>query len=178
MNKRAFLEGFFTASTVAFGGHFMWRRLNGQGSLELSDSNSPALPQSGEAAPKGFAFTPMQVEEVAPLAGIPTPAPVAGLPMPTLATEDLSGQPSLPVSAGIEIASLSDDEVDAYLPLDSKEDVIKNLEEIIMRIYKVLNIDHATSKRTMFLSTSSIIRGDSSTSKSINIDLSFSADRM
>jgi hypothetical protein len=28
LNKRVLLEGFFTASTLTLGGHFMWQRVN------------------------------------------------------------------------------------------------------------------------------------------------------
>ena len=115
MNKRAFLEGFFTASTVAFGGHFMWRRLNGEESLLLSDAESPVLPQTGEAAPKGFAFTPVEIESLLPQKGIPAPAPVAELRMPVLATKNLAENESHSSYSGFEISSLSDDQVDAYL---------------------------------------------------------------
>tara|TARA_A100001011_G_scaffold38206_1_gene36129 strand:- start:204 stop:1328 length:1125 start_codon:yes stop_codon:yes gene_type:complete len=114
LNKRAFLEGFFTASTVVFGGHFMWRRLNGEGSLLLSDAESPVLPQTGEAAPKGFAFSPVEIKSLLPQEGIPAPAPVADLRMPVLASENLTESDSLGDS-GFEITALPDDLVNAYL---------------------------------------------------------------
>lgn len=90
MNKRAFLEGFFTASSVVFGSHFIWRRLNGEASLLLSDAESPVLPQTGEAAPKGFAFSPVEIKSLLPQEGIPAPAPVADLRMPVLASENFT----------------------------------------------------------------------------------------
>ena len=68
----------------------MWRRLNGEGSLLLSDAESPVLPQTGEAAPKGFAFSPVEIKSLLPQEGIPAPAPVADLRMPVLASENLT----------------------------------------------------------------------------------------
>ncbi|MDA1370081.1 MAG: M15 family metallopeptidase [Proteobacteria bacterium] len=81
MNKRAFLEGFFTASTVAFGGHFMWQRIGQQDPLILNQA-TPRRPQlmdtkSGITRVGGFKFTPIEIQSAQPTRGIPTPAPVA-----------------------------------------------------------------------------------------------------
>ncbi|MCG8413363.1 MAG: M15 family metallopeptidase [Pseudomonadales bacterium] len=111
MNKRAFLEGFFTASAVAFGGHFMWRRLQTTDSLIVAENPGPVLPQTGEAPPASFQFTPIEIEQTQPAAGIPSP-------VPTLAANDLQATPvgsSATTPEGIRINSLSDRQVDAYL---------------------------------------------------------------
>ncbi len=80
MNKRAFLEGFMTASTMAFGGLFMWQKLN-QSELLVSSTiepNNPSPIQPPKVNPKeAFKFTAIDVELAAPEKGIPTPAPVA-----------------------------------------------------------------------------------------------------
>lgn len=93
----------------------MWRRLNGELPLLLSNAQNPALPQTGETAPKGFAFAPVELKDLLPQEGIPTPAPVAELRMPVLASESLAENESHSGASGFEIAALSDDEVDAYL---------------------------------------------------------------
>ena len=106
MNKRAFLEGFLAASTVAFGGQYMWRRLSAQ-SLLLTGKSSPLAalntspeqqalqpPPPGNEA--GFEFTKLEVESVVPAQGFPLPA--------TATSPDQAA-----------MASLTDDEVAAYL---------------------------------------------------------------
>jgi hypothetical protein len=100
VNKRAFLEGFFTASTVAFGGHFMWRRINQPNPLivarQLTEPLSPlAIQASGEGA--GFNFVPIEIESTRPATGIPIPAPV------------------LKASDAFEVDRLSDQDVEGYL---------------------------------------------------------------
>ena len=121
MNKRAFLEGFFTASAVAFGGHFMWRRLQSADSLLVrqnpvsssvtapisTSADAPLIPQTGNKAPPGFQFTPIEIADIQPEKGIPIPAP-------TLPVDDSRSQDSQN-STGIEIAELSDEQVAAYL---------------------------------------------------------------
>lgn len=100
MNKRAFLEGFFTASTVAFGGHFMWQRINQQEPL-LADSSTGRSgvdnPKSTRNPVESFRFTPIEIESTQPQRGLPRPAP------------------TLDTDPRIEIAELSDHQVDAYL---------------------------------------------------------------
>ncbi|MEX2131308.1 MAG: M15 family metallopeptidase [Pseudohongiellaceae bacterium] len=56
MNKRAFLEGFFAASTMLFGGNFIWQRIAG--------------PQ-----PRGFHFTPVEIATSTGVQPLPAPAP-------------------------------------------------------------------------------------------------------
>lgn len=115
MNKRAFLEGFLTASTVAFGGHFMWRRLSQQRPLLLSrplsgqSANAPTPVDQGPAvaaelsqpAPPGgetgFEFTAIDIEASLPKEGIPKPAP------------------AVEISNGFDVSQLNDDQVETYL---------------------------------------------------------------
>lgn len=112
MNKRAFLEGFFTATTVAFGGHFMWRRINRPHSLLLSgpaNKPSPVPVTSADlgAAPlpprqePGFEFTPLDIASTRPAEGIPVPAP---------AVQALPG-----ADQNFDISLLDNEEVDQYL---------------------------------------------------------------
>lgn len=104
MNKRAFLEGFLTASTVAFGGHFMWRRLNpARPALVTAPPAAEAsviAEQAGPLPPRlepGFEFTPLEIQSVQPKEGLPKPAP------------------AISASHGVDVASLSEAEVDSYL---------------------------------------------------------------
>lgn len=113
MIKRAFLEGFLTASTVAFGGHFMWRRLSQQRSLLLSQPlAAKATPAPMEAAPlsaidnsqpapprgeTGFEFSAVEIEASLPQKGIPRPAP------------------AIDASKGFDVSQLNDEQVDSYL---------------------------------------------------------------
>ena len=97
-----------TASTVAFGGQYMWRRLDENAGLTLATkpapsphSNAPLSPQQTQVAPPGnehgFEFTKLEIESVAPRRGIPKP-------VPTLADPN-----------SVNLAHLNDDEVAAYL---------------------------------------------------------------
>ena len=97
MNKRAFLEGFFTASTVAFGGQFMWKRVSQQSSLITTPR--PTVAQQ-TATPATYELTPIEFEATQPAQGLPAPAPVAEL----ASSKD-----------SIEIESFSDQQVDSYL---------------------------------------------------------------
>ena len=103
MNKRAFLEGFFAASTVLFGGNFMWRRLAGPlPTLATTSIATPADPVPGNpewrsGTPQGFSFTPIEVAESAGSQPLPAPAPV------------------IQVQSGFDIKSLTDEEVSRYL---------------------------------------------------------------
>lgn len=104
MDKRAFLEGFFTASTVAFGGHFMWRRLNQQTPLLAS---APVVDPRKISASAGedkaaFEFTPIELESVKPAEGLPTPAPTIEAKMD-------------PASSTLAVAELDDAQVESYL---------------------------------------------------------------
>lgn len=78
MNKRAFLEGFFTASTVAFGGHYMWQRLNAQSPLLTGAPgvDPGKINATAGESPESFQFTPIELESVLPKEGLPVPAPV------------------------------------------------------------------------------------------------------
>lgn len=82
MNKRAFLEGFMTASTVAFGGLFMWQKLN-QSEILIASSKDSANPSSAPLPkakqPESFKFTPIDIQQASPKSGIPTPVPTAEL---------------------------------------------------------------------------------------------------
>lgn len=83
MDKRSFLEGFFTASTVAFGGHFMWQRINPAAPIVSNRQAGGALPSSATRPPDAsdnFNFTPLEVRSTQPELGIPVPAPVASAP--------------------------------------------------------------------------------------------------
>lgn len=108
MNKRAFLEGFLTASTVAFGGQYMWRRLHENPGLALAGKAAPSpmgiaplAPQQEQLAPPGrehgFEFTKLEIESVTPSEGIPNPVP------------------TLPDANSVSLAHLNDDEVATYL---------------------------------------------------------------
>lgn len=111
MNKRAFLEGFLTASTVAFGGHFMWQRLNKPRSLLLqgADAGSQASQQAATVAstetvqpapPRaetGFEFTAVDIQASLPSEGLPRPAP------------------AIEVKNSIDVSKLDDEQVAAYL---------------------------------------------------------------
>lgn len=109
MNKRAFLEGFFTASTVAFGGLYMWRRLQPQQALllsrngqapspsPLSPSSSPEVEPLPPAAETGFQFTEMDIRGTQPAEGLPRPAP------------------AIDAAQAISLDQLDDAEIDSYL---------------------------------------------------------------
>ena len=100
MNKRAFLEGFFTASTVAFGGNYMWQRINQQDPLlAIASSRDTGVDVANltRNPAESFHFTPIEIESTQPRLGIPTPAP-------TLNTDPR-----------IEISQLTDPQVDTYL---------------------------------------------------------------
>lgn len=97
MNKRAFLEGFFTASTAAFGGNFMWQRINQQSPLL---ARVDTIPKSAAPVPhpsESFRFTPIEIESSKPVQGLPKPVP------------------TLDAKTNIETASLTDVEVGSYL---------------------------------------------------------------
>ncbi|GAB5498197.1 MAG: M15 family metallopeptidase [Pseudohongiellaceae bacterium] len=112
MNKRAFLEGFFTASTVAFGGLYMWRRLQPQQPLLLTGASqaqqtpsptplppgtTPGIEPLPPAAETGFQFTEIQIRDTQPAKGLPRPAPAID-----------------PVTA-FNLEQLDDEEIDGYL---------------------------------------------------------------
>ncbi len=109
MDKRAFLEGFFTASTVAFGGLYMWQRINRAPQLLIgndpitSQATTPLIGGDRVSAltstrgPAGFQFTPVEISSSQPAQGIPRPAP-------TLSAE-----------SDLSIATLTDEEVAVYL---------------------------------------------------------------
>lgn len=111
MDKRAFLEGFFTASTVAFGGHYMWQRLNKPPQLLTTTpsapvvsagavTQAPAAPTAtanSPAVPPGFQFTPIEIAKTKPVEGIPSPAP------------------TMESGSNLAIHELSDEEVEGYL---------------------------------------------------------------
>ena len=103
MDKRAFLEGFFTASTVAFGGHFMWQRINQQTPLLASAPvvdphiTTSSVSESREA----FQFTPIELESVQPTEGVPKPAPTI--------------EPQQDLDGPFQVAALDDEQVESYL---------------------------------------------------------------
>lgn len=109
MDRRAFLEGFLTASTVAFGGHFMWQRLN-------------AAPS---AAPSLVRLEPGQRHSVTAGSGtirsiIPEDPMTAAAHSPQYQLQDLSEvlplpAPAISVDRGDEIVQLSDAQVESYL---------------------------------------------------------------
>ncbi|MFT6400954.1 MAG: hypothetical protein ACJA2D_000260 [Pseudohongiellaceae bacterium] len=80
LNKRAFLEGFFSASTVAFGGLFMWQRINQQPQLIVGPAPAGKLiaanPLAQESIPEAFKFTAVELESAQPEGGLPAAAPV------------------------------------------------------------------------------------------------------
>ncbi|MFK7864050.1 MAG: M15 family metallopeptidase [Pseudohongiellaceae bacterium] len=100
MNKRAFLEGFLSASTVAFGGLFMWERINNQPLILAQPSGLPNKPKSdalNKDISQSFRFTKIELEASQPSAGLPSPAP------------------SITASKSLEITELDDMEVAKYL---------------------------------------------------------------
>jgi hypothetical protein len=115
VNRRAFLEGFFAASTVLYGGHYMWRRVQhplvltppaGDSIAAVSTASSataapgtvihagPAVPPPGAGR---FEFTPIDVKLSVGGQALPVPAP----PIRT--------------DSGFDLNRLSDDEVSRYL---------------------------------------------------------------
>lgn len=101
MDKRAFLEGFLTASTVAFGGHFMWRRVNNAGPVLVSREAASAIAQANqqlipESPSERLAASP-EYELVEISKEIPIPAP------------------AIKVDNGFDIARLTDAQVESYL---------------------------------------------------------------
>jgi len=117
LDKRAFLEGFFTASTVALGGHFMWRRLQNPDSLIIASNPPPVsdtlLPQTGQPAPPGFRFTPLEIESVQPQQGLPKPAPVL---VPDSSATQETTPPAVESNQDVfNVTQLSDTQVDEYL---------------------------------------------------------------
>lgn len=103
MNKRAFLEGFFTASTVAFGGHFMWQRVNQQSPLLASSPiiDPPNTTLAAGESKTSFQFTPIELKSVQPAEGIPVPAPII----------TAEKNPNIP----FEVAELEEQQVESYL---------------------------------------------------------------
>ena len=93
-NERAFLEGFFTASAVAFGGHFMWKRVNQRDLLITPSAITAADPELPvRPAPDSFILTPIELKSTQPARGIPTPAPVMKVTNnEKIIIEDLSDQ--------------------------------------------------------------------------------------
>lgn len=120
MNKRAFLEGFFTASTAAFGGRFMWQRINQQSPLLARAQNIAKTADLTPHPSESFRFTPIEIESTKPVEGIPKPVP------------------SLDRKANIETASLSDVEVDSYLRKIRNFDAIFANDIYLDPIYKPL----------------------------------------
>jgi len=117
LDKRAFLEGFFTASTVALGGHFMWRRLQNPDSLIIASNPPPVsdtlLPQTDQSAPPGFRFTPLEIESVQPQQGLPKPAPVL---VPDSSATQETTPPAVESNQDVfNVTQLSDTQVDEYL---------------------------------------------------------------
>jgi hypothetical protein len=78
LNKRAFLEGFFSASTVAFGGLFMWQRINLQPQLIVVPGPLAKRleedPLAAESIPDGFKFTAVELQSAQPEGGLPAHA--------------------------------------------------------------------------------------------------------
>ena len=94
----------------------MWRRLQNPEPLLVSQSPAPALPQTGQKAPPGFEFTPIEVESVLPSQGIPSPIPT--LPPEQIVVESSTPAVASPAdvpSGGVSIKDMSDTQVDAYL---------------------------------------------------------------
>jgi hypothetical protein len=87
-----------TASTVAFGGLFMWQKLN-PSELVVVSSVDPLEPAPAAAASKtsGFKFTPVEIKLAAPETGIPSPVP------------------SVKVDAQFSITDLDEVQVETYL---------------------------------------------------------------
>lgn len=99
MNKRAFLEGFLSASTVAFGGLFMWERINQQQLTQSgpsTDGKPTPTPLKNDIS-NSFKFTPIQLEATQPETGLPKPAP------------------AIQANQALEIAQLDDTQVAQYL---------------------------------------------------------------
>lgn len=98
MDKRAFLEGFFTASTVAFGGLYMLQRMQRPALLLTTPAATVAAPIAASTpVPPGFQFTAIEIASAKPAQGLPLPAP------------------ELSANSDFSVASLSDAEVESYL---------------------------------------------------------------
>ncbi len=124
----------------------MWRRIQNPDSLIVTQEVGPVLPQTGQPAPSGFKFTPIEIESVQPDKGIPTPAPT--LPPEQLATNTAANDPENPAkpSDGIDIKQMTDSEVDAYLRR------IRNFDAIFASdIYLDPKYEHVLLKTTRHL---------------------------
>lgn len=103
MNKRAFLEGFFAASTVLFGGHYMWRRLSSPATSGIPLADTPTgnpftgNPEWPLPRPEKFQFTAVEVAASTGSQPLPVPAP------------------AIQINSGFDIQRLSDEEVSRYL---------------------------------------------------------------
>jgi zinc D-Ala-D-Ala carboxypeptidase len=96
VNKRAFLEGLFTASTVLFGGHYMWRRIH----LSAAPLIVTRAPAAAELLPMDigeFKFTPLEISTAVGEAPLPVPVP------------------AIKVNDAVDLQRLSDEEVGRYL---------------------------------------------------------------
>ena len=102
LNRRAFLEGFFAASTVLYGGHYMWRRLQPP-AIQLATAPvlpSPVIHPDPSLPPppsQNFQFTPIEISRS-----------VGELPLPTPV-------PAIKPDTGFDLNQLSDEEVTRYL---------------------------------------------------------------
>ena len=65
LNKRAFLERLFSASTVAYGGLFMWQRINLQPKVIIGPrplvKRLKEDPLAVESMPHGIRFTALEL---------------------------------------------------------------------------------------------------------------------
>lgn len=94
----------------------MWRRIQNPDSLLVTQETAAVLPQTGQPAPPGFEFTPIEMDSVQPEQGIPNPAPTLPAEQLVAATNTDSPVESNEVAAeGINIQQMTDSQVDAYL---------------------------------------------------------------
>ncbi len=91
----------------------MWRRLTDSKPLLLTSPAPAVIPQTESAPPPGFQFTPIEIEDVLPVKGLPTPVPA--LEPDQLTQRDAGPGNSEATEGGIAIQSLSDEQVAAYL---------------------------------------------------------------
>lgn len=97
VNKRAFLEGLFTASTVLFGGHTMWRRTSLPTVLQEDVVVAPAAQDYLLPDPERVKFTIADISSAIGEHPLPIPAP------------------AVTASNAFDLQRLSDEEVSRYL---------------------------------------------------------------
>lgn len=95
----------------------MWRRLQHPEPLLVSQTPAPVIPQTGQEAPPGFEFTPIEIESVLPSQGIPSPVPTLPPEQVVVNNGVVSDSSTNPVlgNESTVIKQMSDSQVDDYL---------------------------------------------------------------